>query len=127
MELGLSSIRPTPTTPANNKGDLKMLILLCGNYKSGKTVSAATFPKPMIFLDYDEGFLSVQTTKTKTGNLIVPDWKDIEVVPFYKKDVYDLFLLTHTGKSSSSPQVVGACNAVAWEDGAFLSLQKDGC
>jgi len=104
-----------------------MLILLCGNYKSGKTVSAATFPKPMLFLDYDEGFLSVQTTKTKTGNLIVPDWKDIEVVPFYKKDVYDLFLLTDTGKKTSPPHVKEAGNLVALHNSIFRSLQKDGC
>ncbi len=59
------------------------MIILCGAYMTGKTVSAATFPKPMKFLDYDGKFMSATTAKNPDGSLVVPDWKDIEVVPMY--------------------------------------------
>lgn len=61
-----------------------MLILLVGDYKKGKTVSACTFPKPLLFLDFDDGFTSVKTTKGKDGKMVVEDVDKIDVVSFYK-------------------------------------------
>lgn len=61
-----------------------MLILIAGDYKTGKTVSACTFPKPMLFLDFDDGFKSVMHAKGKDGNLVVPDYDQIEVIKFYE-------------------------------------------
>jgi hypothetical protein len=61
-----------------------MLITICGDYMTGKTVSACTFPKPMKYLDYDGKFLSATTAKNTDGTLVNPDWKEIEVVPMYE-------------------------------------------
>lgn len=57
-----------------------MLIILCGDYMTGKTVSACTFPKPMKYIDYDGKFMSATTAKNPDGTLVNPDWKEIEVV-----------------------------------------------
>ena len=62
-----------------------MIVLLCGEYKSGKTVSAATFPKPMLYLDFDSGFTSITTTTNKQGDMIVPDHNKIDVETFVRE------------------------------------------
>lgn len=59
-----------------------MLIVEIGKPKTGKTVSACTFPKNMLFLDWDGGFKSVKHTRDKAGQLVVPDWQDINIIPF---------------------------------------------
>lgn len=68
------------------------MILIVGVPFTGKTVSAATFPKPMLFLDYDSGFESVKHTKDISGNLVVPDWKEIEVISLTYNEVFDINL-----------------------------------
>ena len=67
-----------------------MIILLCGEYKCGKTVSAATFPKPMLYLDFDNGFKSITTTTNKDGDMIVPDHAQIQVETFLRKGAHAL-------------------------------------
>lgn len=106
-----------------------MLIDIVGKYKSGKTVSCATFPKPMLFLEIDvNGFSSVRNTKDKDGKLVVPDWKDIDVVSFERKNFSTKmsFVNDMKGKgpvpshAQSSLQLVNKINAV------FDSLIKTG-
>lgn len=67
-----------------------MLILEVGEPKTGKTVSACTFPKPMIYLDLDDGFLSAHTAKNKDGSQVVKDISKIEVIKFFNKEAFDL-------------------------------------
>ena len=56
------------------------MILIVGVPFTGKTVSACTFPKPLLLLDYDGGFESVKNTKNPDGSLVVPDWKNITII-----------------------------------------------
>lgn len=67
-----------------------LLVQIVGVPFSGKTVSACTFPKPMKYLDFDVGFESVKTTKDAAGNLIVPDWEEIERITFTTLKPYPL-------------------------------------
>lgn len=69
---------------------IKVIILLVGDSKTGKSVSSATFPKPLLYLDYDNGFLSVKHAKDKSNNLIVPDFNKCDVIPFYKDGYVNL-------------------------------------
>jgi len=78
----------------------RMLILLCGEYKTGKTVSACTFPKPMVFFDFDDGFKSVINVKDKQGNLVVPDYDKIDVVKFFRPTAAALDFTTDMGKGA---------------------------
>lgn len=79
-----------------------MIFLIVGGYKSGKSVSAATFPKPMRFIDTDDGFLSILTTKKKDGTLFIPDAKEIDVLKLTKGGAHDLSFKTDL-KGSSAP------------------------
>ena len=65
-------------------------ILIAGDPKTGKTVSAATFPKPMLYLDCDgNGCLSIQNAKDASGKLIISaeEFKEITIVPFKRTKV----------------------------------------
>lgn len=79
------------------------IILVVGEYKTGKSVSAATFPKPMLFLDYDDGFLSVKNTKGRDGKLVVPNWNEIEVVKMFKKGFQSLEMKTSQKEGAPPP------------------------
>ena len=103
-----------------------MLVLLCGNYKSGKTVSAATFPKPMLYLDWDNGFSSVENTRDKTGKLFVPDYKNITVIPFYRSQVYDLQFTTDIGAKSAPAHTLEAPVFLKQYNTIMQQLSKDG-
>lgn len=59
-----------------------MLIIIAGDSFTGKTVSSCTFPKPMLFMDFDGGFRSVLHTKNKKGESIVKDAEGIDVKEF---------------------------------------------
>jgi hypothetical protein len=67
-----------------------MLINIVAKPKMGKRVSACTFPKPLLLLDFDRGFESVKNTTNKDGSLVVPDWKDITVVELFKRQASPL-------------------------------------
>lgn len=77
FEAGSRLDLPNPISPATfqrlmeiakekGKDVSRLFFLLCGNYKTGKTVSACTFPKPGILLDWDNGFTSVKNTEVKS-------------------------------------------------------------
>lgn len=103
-----------------------MLILLCGNYKTGKTVSAATFPKPMLWEDWDCGFNSVKNTHGKDGKLLVADCKDITVIPFYRQQVYDLQFTTDIGAKSAPAHTLEAPVFIKQHNTIMQQLSKDG-
>lgn len=71
-----------------------MLILLVGEYKTGKTVSSCTFPKPLLYLDFDDGLSSVYNAKDKLGKKIVEDTDKIKHISFYKNESNDLTFRT---------------------------------
>lgn len=71
------------------------VILLVGEQKTGKTVSACTFPKPLAFLDLDsDGAISIDNAKTAQGQLVISpsERAQIKIVPFLKEKSYDLDL-----------------------------------
>jgi len=79
----------------------RLLILLCGDYKTGKTVSACTFPKPLIFFDFDDGFKSVKNATNKAGQLAVPDHGECKVMKFFREEPASLDFKTDISKSGS--------------------------
>lgn len=102
-----------------------MLILLCGGYKTGKSVSAATFPKPLLFEDWDCGFSSVQNTRDKAGKLVV-DQSGITVVPFYRQQVYDLMFQTDIGSKTAPMHTMEAPVLIKQHNDIIKNLSKDG-
>lgn len=83
-----------------------MLILLVGKPKTGKTLSACTFPRPTTILNFDNSVESIQHTTGKDGKLLIPDWKDIKVIPFCKDSVYDLDFDSSTKIGQHTPAYV---------------------
>jgi len=61
-----------------------MFIVIVGDPGTGKTVSAATFPKPMMFMDWDDGAVSLKYARNKEGQLIIPpeELKQISIIDF---------------------------------------------
>jgi hypothetical protein len=83
-----------------------MLIEIVGPSFKGKSVSAATFPKPMLYLDLDSGFSSVPNAKDKGGVSIVPDAEKITVVEFVRENISRLDFkvqMTEKNKIMSAP------------------------
>ncbi len=70
------------------------LILIVGKPKTGKTVSACTWPKPMRVLDFDLGIESIKYAKDSTGQLVVKDQDKIEVTELYKNQATNLSIVT---------------------------------
>jgi len=103
-----------------------MLILLCGNYKSGKTVSAATFPKPLLYEDWDCGFSSIENTRGKDNKLLIQDRADIIVIPFYRQQVYDLMFQTDMGSKSAPLHTTEAPVLIKQHNDIIKSLFRDG-
>lgn len=69
---------------------------MAGDPFAGKTTCAATFPKPMIYMDFDDNFESVISAKDKSGKLVVSemDRKEITVIKFQKEKAYSIGLNT---------------------------------
>ena len=104
-----------------------MLILLVGDYKTGKTVSACTFPKPILVLDYDGGMLAAQTTTDKKGEKVVKDYDQITIVPFHKEDVFPLdFTADRTSKGRMPEYVKASHDLIQKYNEIVKSLAKDG-
>lgn len=83
-----------------------MIVLLVGEYKTGKSVSAATFPKPLLYFDYDNGFSSAKNARGNDGKLIVPDWNECDVINFHRDGYVNLNFKTASDtdfKMSSAP------------------------
>ena len=81
-----------------------MIILIAGDYKEGKTVSACTFPKPLLMLDFNDGMLSIEHTKDKNGNLIVTERDQISTVKFLRYRFYPV-----TFKTAGEKEFKGQC------------------
>jgi len=95
--------------------------MLVGESFTGKSVSAGTFPKPMLYLDYDGGFESVKNAKGKDGKLVVLDWEKIDVVEMKKQTVQELSFVTDMGRGGSgvppkhvheSPEIIKKFNDI---------------
>jgi len=80
----------------------QLFALLCGSPKTGKTVSACTFPKPLLFLDFDDGVISIENARDKAGNLIVPDYEEVKVEKFVRRTPAPLSLVTNK-KGAGAP------------------------
>ena len=106
------------------------LILIVGSPFSGKTVSACTFPKPALLLDYDRGFESVRHT-TVGGNLVVPDWSEVCVVEMVHEEPISIDLLSPSDKDfklGRSPEhAKAAVDLVTRLNTILAQLGKDGC
>lgn len=116
-----TNIDKNPTT--------QILTLLLGEYKTGKTVSAATFPKPMLFLDFDKGFTSVQTALNKDGSKVVKDPQGITVMEFFKEGFWDLDFKTplEKGGGGQPPKhVEGASDIIQRLNQTLRSLYTTG-
>lgn len=103
-----------------------MILLNVGPPKVGKTVSAATFPKPMLFIDYDNGFKSVWNAKDKSGKLVVSDPDDITVLKFYNTEFHDLvFKTSDAGKGVVAEYHAEALQKVEKLNTVLKQLHKD--
>jgi hypothetical protein len=84
---------------------LQKLIIIVGKPKVWKTVSTTTFPKPMKWYDFDDGIKTFEYTKTLDGKgLLVPDFKDIEIIKCYKEGRQKMIFETDMhGKKPAPP------------------------
>lgn len=91
-----------------------MLISLVGKPKTGKTVSACTFPKPIIYFDWDDGLLSAKTTKDSKGKRIISDedLKEIRQVKLIREEVVDLNFSTNVGVKLAPKYTKGSSNLI---------------
>ena len=103
-----------------------MLILLSGDYKTGKTVSACTFPKPLLIEDWDGGFTSVQHARDAKGQLVVPDAADITCVSFHTEKVNPLDFTTIMNGQFVPPYTQDAPRLMAQHNSIIAQLAKDG-
>lgn len=88
-----------------------MLILLAGDYKSGKTIASCSFidackkmeadnvalggpEETLLMLDINDGFEAVKNARDASEALVVPRWKEIIVEKFYKTGFHPLFMKT---------------------------------
>lgn len=109
-----------------------LLINIVGKPKTGKTVSACTAPKPLLLFDFDLGFESVKNARGIDGNLIVPDWEQITVIEFYKKQaaplVFKTWQLVKGGGVGPAPEHAKEAMPVIEKYNKMMAdLSKDGC
>lgn len=78
-----------------------MLVSITADYKTGKTVAAATFieacknpDESILFLDIDNGFGSVKHAVYPDGTMVVPRWEEIIVENFMKSGCKPLYMKT---------------------------------
>lgn len=109
------------------------VICIVGRPKTGKTVSACTFPKPILYLDFDRGFESVKNTKAPNGSLVVPDWEQITVIEFYKNQQTDITFASYASTGDKAKQIStppeyakDAINVVAKYNSLMQELHKKG-
>lgn len=104
-----------------------LITLLIGEYKTGKTVSACTFPKPLLFLDWDGGFTSVEHTTLPNGKKVVEGIDQITHIQFIKEGYHNLDFKT-TLQGSVAPEHTSAIPAMIQKFNATLkSLAIDRC
>lgn len=99
-----------------------LMLLISGEPGTGKTVGAATFPKPMLLLDLDKGTNSIYHAKDSKGVPIVSGADQIEVVELTKPSYYDLNFQTLTEKGSSMPPHVANAGTIITQ---FNSIMRE--
>jgi len=82
---------------------MALIVAIVGKPKTGKTVSACTFPKPIAIMDWDRGALSATTAKDKSGKLIIPDNNQIIPIEMYKKSFAPLSFKSFTMNKGNIP------------------------
>lgn len=85
---------------------LPMDILDVGEYKSGKSVGAGTFPKPMVYFEFDkDGSKSIYNARDAEDKLIVPkdEWEQIKIIKFEKERAYPV-VFKRDLKGGTAPQ-----------------------
>lgn len=92
-----------------------MIILIAGNYKTGKTISAYTFPRPIVALDLDNGASSIERATGADGKLIIPDTKDINIFKFTRTQYSTLDFRTVDKESKS-------IGAPSYSSGSFAQV-----
>lgn len=94
-----------------------MIFLIVGQYKTGKSISAGTFPKPMLYLDFDGGSKSIFSLPSITE-------KDkIEVLDFYKDGVHPLTFKTTTQKDRAPEHVKESSKLIEKFNGVMSELE----
>jgi hypothetical protein len=83
---------------------MPITIILAGVPFSGKTVSAATFPKPMLFLDWDGKIFSIFNTLDKTGKPIVKDADQILFQALFQEEQQKITLTAGDKTKMPPPQ-----------------------
>lgn len=111
---------------------MSLLVNIVGKPKTGKTVSACTFPKPGLVLDFDLGFESVRHARDNNNNLIVPDHNQITVIEFFKKQaaplVFKTWQLVKGGGVGPAPEhAKDAMPVIEKYNRVMADLAKDGC
>jgi hypothetical protein len=84
---------PEPTVAS--KGGI---FLFVGSPKTGKTVSACTFPKPMLVFDFDDGVKAAYAARDAAGQPVVSDSGGITTIPFFIQNFWPLTFLTPSDK-----------------------------
>lgn len=112
-----------------------MLGLICGEYKTGKSLSAATFVDwadakgNQLYLDWDDGFKSVTNFRDQTGKpwLSSDSLARITVEKFFNNAVYDLMFQTEgTGSKIAPPFTMEAPTQLTKYNNIIRSLDKTG-
>lgn len=106
-----------------------MIALIVGDPKTGKTVSAGTFPKPALILDFDDGALSIEKTTGPDGKLVCGDWDGFSIVKFLVEEPIPLSFVTADVKRGGPPPVYAASMSkmLVRVNAVFDELAKDGC
>ena len=97
-----------------------MLILWSGEYLTGKSIGAATFPKPMEYLDFDDHFEMVQNARGKDGKPIISpeEYAKINVHKFQREKAHRLQFKTVLGgkqapaHTAEAPQMMEKMNTI---------------
>lgn len=104
------------------------MILWVGDYMTGKTVGAATFPKPMIFCDFDNHVQFVKNARDKAGKPIVSEeeFKGIDVLKYNKENSYKLNFKTVLAGAKGSPDYAKESTGIIDRFNTLINDIKDG-
>lgn len=90
-----------------------MIVMIAGEPFSGKTISAATFPKPMLFLDWDGGSSSIARSSNEEGQPLIKEQDKIKIIHLHKEEIIGLDFTTSRYKGSAPPHTRHAIPLVA--------------
>lgn len=105
-----------------------MIFMIAGGYKTGKTVSSGTFPKPMLFFDFDyDGYTSIINTKDKAGTQVVKDIDKITFVHLYREpETFELSMKLDMAKPMAPKYAAAGERTFIELHNHMNSLLKDG-